>query len=270
MRRSTCFLDSILWDGSADLRSLFVSRRLFVNDRVAEFYGFSTGGVSNARRGSFLKIESSLKRQAGILSHPYVLARFAYPDTSSPIHRGVFLVRSVLGRPIRPPPDAFAPLAPDLHPNLTTRERVALQTSPDACQSCHRSINALGFTLEHFDAVGRFRSTENGKPIDVKGSYEGPSGDTVELSGLDDLARFVASSDETHRAFVIQLFHHLVRQPVYAYGPDTPDVLRDRFAADSFNVRKLIVRIATTTALAAPDGTRASPPPARERRVRRF
>ena len=53
------------------------------------------------------------------------MASFAYTATSSPIHRGVFIARSVLGRVLRPPPEAVAPLAPDLHPDLTTRQRVA-------------------------------------------------------------------------------------------------------------------------------------------------
>ena len=56
---------------------------------------------------------------------------------------------------------------PDLHADLTTRERVTLQTTPEACQMCHAMINPLGFTLEHFDAVGRFRKEEHGKPIDA-------------------------------------------------------------------------------------------------------
>ena len=71
---------------------------------------------------------------------------------------------------MRPPPEAFTPLAEDLHPKLTTRERVALQTKPMACVSCHSIINPLGFTLENFDAVGRYRLKENDKQVDASGS----------------------------------------------------------------------------------------------------
>ena len=67
-----------------------------------------------------------------MLTHPYLMASFAYTATSSPIHRGVFLARSVLGRSLRPPPEAVHAAAADLHPDLTTRERVALQTKPAA------------------------------------------------------------------------------------------------------------------------------------------
>ena len=70
-----------------------------------------------------------------MLTHPYLMAGFAYTATSSPIHRGVFVARSVLGRSLRPPPVAVAPLPPDLQPELTTRERVALQTKASGLPS---------------------------------------------------------------------------------------------------------------------------------------
>ena len=78
---------------------------------------------------------SQLKRSVsghkfGIVTHPYLMSAFAHHDSTSPIHRGVFLIRFVLGRTLRPPAEALAPLSPDLHPDLTTRERVELQTSP--------------------------------------------------------------------------------------------------------------------------------------------
>ncbi len=72
------------------------------------------------------KVAAKAGERAGVLTHPYLMATFAYTATSSPIHRGVFLSRSVLGRTLQPPPEAFTPLPPDLHPRLTTRERVEL------------------------------------------------------------------------------------------------------------------------------------------------
>src|SRR5581483_4825055 len=109
---------------------------------------------------------------------------------------------------------AFTPLPPDLHPGLTTRERVVLQTKPQTCQMCHGVLNPLGFTLEPFDAVGRYREEDDGKPVDSTGTYLTRSGETVKFAGPRDLAKFLAASPEVHTAFAEQLFRHLVQQPV--------------------------------------------------------
>jgi hypothetical protein len=178
------------------------------------------------------------------------MASFAYTASSSPIHRGVFLSRSVLGRVLRPPPEAVAPLAADLHPGLTTRQRVELQTKGEACQSCHAMINPLGFTLEHYDAIGRYRVGENGRPINATGSYETRAGEHVAVDGARELAAFLVASEETHTAFVQQLFHYLVKQPIRAFGRQELPELRRSFAAGAYNIRKLMVEIMASSALA--------------------
>ena len=176
------------------------------------------------------------------------MARFSHRSETSPIHRGVFLARGILGQSLRPPPQAFTPLAPELHPDLTTRERITLQTQDDTCMSCHHIINPLGFTLERFDAVGRYRDSENGKPVDATTEYQASDGTTTRLNGARDLAEYLAHSDECHAAFVEQLFHHLVQQPVQAYGPTTLDDLCRSFAEHNFNIRHLAVEIMVASA----------------------
>ena len=111
-------------------------------------------------------------------------------------------------------------------------------------------INPLGFAFENFDAVGRYRDTERGKPIDASGWYELVSGEKTIFEGARDLAEFLATSEQAQGAFVLQLFHHLVKQPIFAYGVEMPKDFRESFAEQDFDVRKLIAQIATTAALA--------------------
>jgi hypothetical protein len=238
------FLDDIIGSDAADFRQLLCADYVYLNGRLAQFYGAELSADA-----PFQKVALDPRERAGILTHPYLMSSFAYTASSSPIHRGVFIARSVLGRVLRPPPEAVAPLAPDLHPDLTTRQRVTLQTKPESCVSCHGLINPLGFTLEHFDAVGRYRSEEKGRPVDASGSYENRKGETVKFGGVRELATFLANSDETHTAFVQQLFHYMVKQPVRAYGPQTLPNLKRFFAANNFNLRKLMVEIMATSAL---------------------
>ncbi|MEY3457939.1 MAG: hypothetical protein RL215_1096, partial [Planctomycetota bacterium] len=154
-------------------------------------------------------------------------------------------------------PIAVAPTAPDLAPELNTRERVTLQTSPDLCVNCHNLINPLGFALENFDAVGRFRSLEKDRPIDASGQYLQRNGRLVKFTGAKQLAQFLAESNETHRSFVRQLFHHMVQQPALAWGPDSLNELEQLFVSNQFRMQDLQVEIAVRAAL---KGWASSPP----------
>ena len=80
--------------------------------------------------------------------------------------------------------------------------------------ACHSSINPLGFSLESFDAVGRWRETDNGKPVDTTGDFQGDNGEKVRTRGARDVAEFAVKSDSARRAFIRHLFHHMVKQPI--------------------------------------------------------
>ena len=237
-------INDVVNDSAADLRKLLTNDEVYLNARLAKFYG-----VELPDGESFQKIAFEPQSRRGVLSHPYLLSALAYTGTSSPIHRGVFISRSVLGRSLRPPPEAVSPLAPDLHPSLSTRERVTLQTQSQACQSCHVMINSLGFALESFDAVGKRREKEKNKPVDTHGSYINREGEQVRFHGAGELAQFLAESSETHAAFAEQLFQYLVKQPAGAYGPATLAGLERSFVTEKLNLRRLMVEIIVTSAL---------------------
>jgi len=238
------FLEETFWSEKSDYRQLLLAEHLYLNGRLAKLYDADLPADA-----PFTKVTLKTGERAGVLSHPFLLANFSYAATSSPIHRGVFLARNVLGVALRQPPDAFTPLAAELHPKLSTRERIALQTSPKNCASCHAIINPLGFTLESYDAIGRFRNEEKGKPIDATGTFATRSGDSVKFNGPRDLAKFLVSSDEAQEAFAARLFHFIVRQPSLAYGPTKVPDLRRYFAEHDFNMRRLVIEIVAQTAL---------------------
>ncbi len=232
------FLDDVVWSETSDFRQLLLSDAVYFNGRLAKFYG-----VPLPADAGFNRIPLGPEKQAGILTHPLLMAGFADHASSSPIHRGVFIARSLLGRRLRPPPEAAAPFAPDLHPSLTTRERVALQTKSQACMSCHTMINPLGFALENFDMLGRFRSEEQGKPVDASGSWTPLNREPVPFKNARALADSLSKSEETHAAFVEHLFQALTKQPLLAYGVDRPEQLRKSFARNNFSIRKLLIEM---------------------------
>ncbi|HUG66465.1 MAG TPA: DUF1592 domain-containing protein [Pirellulaceae bacterium] len=241
-------LDEVMWSEHADFRQLLLSNGLYVNSRVAKFYG-----IDPVDEAAFQRIEANPTERAGVLTHPYLMTGFAYHATSSPIHRGVFLARNLLGRTLKPPKEAITPIPADLHPDLTTRERIALQTGPPACALCHEMINPLGFSMEHYDAVGRFRKDENNRPIDAAGSYQTLSGEQAEFNGARELAQFLAGNAEVHAAFAERLFQYAVKQPVQAYGLNKREELRNLFVLHEFNINKLLVEIAKLAAFSPPE-----------------
>jgi cytochrome c553 len=236
-------LDDLLQSSAADYRTFLLSDDVYLNGRLAKIYD-----AKLPENSPFEKVDFEPSHRAGVLSHPYLLASLAYTSASSPIHRGVFLSRSVLGRVLRPPAQSVAPLPPEIHAELTTRERVALQTRPEACQGCHAMINPLGFTLENFDAIGRYRESDKNHPIDATGSYLTQSGEVKKFKGVKDLAAFLAASEESQDAFVKQLFNHTVKQPIRAYGPDRLHELQQSFAKNDYNIQKLLVEIVADSA----------------------
>lgn len=238
------FVEDVVWSDDSDFRQLLLANELYVNRRMADFYA-----IDSPEGDGFHKVSLPPDSCAGVVTHPYLMTTFAYHKSSSPIHRGVFLIRGVLGRALKPPPIAVAPTDEGMNPDWTTRERVTQQTAAEACMTCHSMINPLGFSLENYDAVGRYRSAENSKPVNAAGSYQPLNGDAVEFRGARELAEFLADCPETHAAFVNQLFHHLVKQPITAYAADETDQLAARFAEHDFNVQDLMVEIMLASAL---------------------
>lgn len=248
LRRSLeLFLDNLIASENCDFRQLFLAERLYLNGRLSKIYG---GGLSET--ADFQPVTLEPDRRAGILTHPYLMSSLSDSTTTSPIRRGVFVARSVLGRTLLPPPDAFAPLSPSLHPNLNTRQRVTLQTQSVACQSCHALINPLGFPFEHFDAIGRFRTQDNNRPVDAAGQYSPRKGETIPLASVTELAKYLSQSDEAHAALVDKLFYFAVQQPIRAFGSETSIRIKRSFVESQFHLRKLFVEIGTSAALGPP------------------
>lgn len=240
------FLEEAIRSEGSDYRQLLLADYLFANDRLARFYGI------NQEMADFVKVPQNGGQRSGVITHPYLLAAFSYPTSTSPIHRGVFLTRNIVGRALKPPPMAIEFKDNDFPADLTMREKVAELTRSDACQSCHSVINPLGFSLENYDAVGRWRTEENRKPIDASGDYTTHDGKTIRLTGARDVAEYAASSESAQKAFIEQLFHQVVKQPLLAYGADVHDRLHRAFVDSNFNVQQLMAEIATLAALHDP------------------
>lgn len=240
------FLEHTVFSDKSDYRELLLADYLYVNGRIAEVYGIDRGDVSDE---AFTRVAMPSDRRSGVITHPYLLTAFAYHNSTSPIHRGVFLTRNIIGRPLNPPPNAIAFDTAEFDPELTMREKVTAFTRDSACMACHETINPLGFSLEHYDSLGRWRTQDNDKPINASSDFMGDDGKTLRLKGARDVAQYAVASDAAHRVFVRQLFQHTAQQDPSAVSPDTLNNLTAGFEKSGFHIRELFVQIAVESAM---------------------
>ena len=238
------FAESVVWSEASDYRQLLLSDTILMNERLAKFYGQKVEAGAG-----FQPVKMDAEQRGGVLTHPFVLATFSYTKSSSPIHRGVFVTRNILGLMLKPPPMAIAFMDDKFDPSFTMREKVTELTSKPACMSCHVTINPLGFSFERFDAVGRVRATDNKKPVDPTSDYTTSDGNVIKLTGARDVAIHAAESLSGQTGFVRNLFQEMVKQPPAAYSPELLGQLTSQFRADKFHVRNLAVEVAVVAAL---------------------
>jgi hypothetical protein len=177
------FVAAIVQGGDGDFRRVFDSRTTFVNRELARLYGLpppaGTGFVEVTLPGSGLRL--------GLLGQAAFLAPNAHEQTTSPTRRGKFMREVLLCHEIpEPPADVDTSLPPDRQgtPPRTMREKLAAHNAP-ACAACHAKMDPLGLAFENFDALGAFRDTEAGKPIDASGDLDGQTfAGPVELAGV--------------------------------------------------------------------------------------
>ncbi len=142
----------------------------FINRPLAKLYGLKTPEGSG-----FERVELPDGRRGGLLGQAAILTVSANGIETSPVVRGVWLLDNILGTPPSPPPPDVEPLDPDVRGTTTIRERLNKHRSSASCADCHRKIDPLGFALENFDPIGRWRDTY-GKNTKIDASGELPNG----------------------------------------------------------------------------------------------
>ncbi len=168
-REMELFLESQIREDHSVLE-LMTSDQTFVNQRLAEHYGIPNILGNHFRR---ITLSGELDRRRGLLGKGSLLTVTSYAHRTSPVLRGKWLLENVLGTPPPPPPPDVPELTEEAEADgsiLSLRERMEAHRSDPVCASCHRVMDPLGFALENFDGIGRWRATsEAGTPIDASG-----------------------------------------------------------------------------------------------------
>jgi hypothetical protein len=168
-------------------REIVLADYTFLNDRLAKFYGVP--GVSG---DEMAKVSVAAQHRGGVLGMGSLLTKTSRSHRTSPVLRGNWLLQSVLGTPVPPPPPDVPELKEHGPKPATVREMLEQHRANKACASCHDRIDPLGFALENFDAIGRFREKdEAGLPLDTSGKVK--SGAT--FTGFEGLRDYLKTQE---------------------------------------------------------------------------
>ncbi|MCC7535361.1 MAG: DUF1592 domain-containing protein [Deltaproteobacteria bacterium] len=237
------FLDHVVWEGDRTLRTVLTGNFTFVDGPLAELYGLDAPAG-----GGLVRVALDAGERSGILTHASLLSTHAKTNQSSPIHRGKFVRERLLCQALPAPPPGLMVVAPDPAPGLTTRQRFAEHSSNEDCATCHRLMDPIGFGFERYDGIGRFRTTDQGLPVDDSGEILGGTDVDGPFRGAPELAQRLAESTQVSECFATQWTRFAIGR---ADGPADDCVLADvaeRFDTAGGDIRELIVAVATSDA----------------------
>ena len=243
-RREVELLFNSLLEEDRSVLDLLTANYTFVNERLARFYGIP--GV----RGSYFRrvtLDQSQSARWGLIGKGAILTISSQPGRTSPVIRGNWVLRNIIGVPA-PDPPANVPALPshasDAAGNTkvpSMREQMVQHRSDPHCQGCHKLMDPIGFALEPFDAIGRWRTEDNGNPIDSHSEmYDG-----TRVDGPDDVRTFLLKHQDQYLRNVTQnlMTYALGRGVEYGDMPAVRSVMHTA-AADNYRLRSLITAVA--------------------------
>jgi hypothetical protein len=241
LRRETVLFFQDILENDRSTLDLLKADYTYLNERLAKHYGIR--GVYGSH---FRKVAVTPEmRRGGLLRHGSVLSVTSYATRTSPVIRGHWILGNLLGTP-PPPPPPNVPALDDkrISSSLSVRERLAEHRANPACASCHDVMDPVGFALENFDAVGRWREFENGYPVDASGGL--PDGSKFE--GIDALEEGLLQRPELFvGTFAEKLLTFSLGRGIESYdAPAIRRIVKDA-ARDDFRFSSVIIGVVNST-----------------------
>lgn len=238
MRRETELLFASLIENNESVLTLLNADYTFLNERLADFYG-----VENIAGDEFQRVSLNGLR-SGVLMHASVLLITSNPTRTSPVKRGKWVLDNLLGEP-PPPPPPDVPELEETGENLgTLRQQMEEHRANPNCAVCHTKMDALGFGLENFDAIGKWRQEEGGDPIDPSGELPGGR----KFAGPVDLVKILAEDkqDEFARCMIQKMLTYSLGRGLGVYDRCTINTILAKLRGDDFKFRTLVKAIVTS------------------------
>ena len=234
------FVGDVLWKGDGRLESLFSARFTYVDAALAPLYGLQVPAG-----GAMARVDLDPTQRAGFLTLSGIITAHTFADESEPVHRGKFVRERLLcTTPPDPPPDLMV-TPPMPRSGLSIRERLAEHSSVPACHACHELMDPIGLGFEAYDGLGRFRTSEGGKPVDDRGLLSMTSDIDGPFEGAIELGQKLAGSAQVRKCVIDTALQ-------YAHGPDLAGdaclqkKLSTAFDGAGHDLRELVIAITGT------------------------
>ncbi|CAN5222223.1 hypothetical protein BH10PLA2_BH10PLA2_14670 [soil metagenome] len=227
LRRETELLFEEIVRENRSVLDLLKADHTWLNERLAKHYG-----IPNVYGTRFRRVDVPAdSERGGLLRQGSILTVTSYATRTSPVLRGKWILENLLGSPPPPPPPNVPTLDDNIvSANLPVRERLMQHRANTACATCHNVIDPVGFSLENFDAVGRWRATEEGQPVDAGGGLP----DGSRFTGVNGLEAALLKRPEIFVETLTEklLTYALGRGVEYYDGPAVRDIVRQAKASD--------------------------------------
>ncbi len=237
---------SVVFDDQTSVMNLFTTTKVVVNSDLAALYGLPTTGLTSTTFQT-LTLPADGTR-SGLLSKAGLLSEFANQQSGSPTLRGKFMRESLTCQAVPPPPPGVNTAAVDQPTStpMTKRQRLELHRAAPTCAACHALMDPLGLPLESFDAVGKYRTTDNGLPVDPTSTFDG-------LPVADSRALGVAASQSMSvaKCLVRRYYSYALGYPERDVDGSVLNTLQSTFNASGFKMRDLIFAVVTNDAFSS-------------------
>lgn len=240
-RETDLFVQSIVDEDQSILR-LLDADYTFLNERLARHYG-----IDQVKGDEFQRVSlDPASRRGGVLTQASVLTITSEPTRTSPVIRGKWVLEQILGTPPPPPPPDVEPLdeTKEAHESASLRERLEMHRDSPDCAGCHAKMDPIGFALENFDAIGRWRDMDGDFPIDPSGELTGG----IKIDGPADLKRVLVEKDDFARALAEKMLTYALGRGTEYYDKRAIDLILEHLQANDYRFSSLIEAIITSEA----------------------
>ncbi len=242
-RQTEAFAEYLYFDSPGDLTTLLTAPFTLMNGPLAKYFG-----VSGPTGDAFVRVELDPTRYAGVVTQPSILSWNATANRTHPILRGKFVREKLLCSSLPSPPNNIIDQRDSVtDPNATERERLEAHRQDPSCAGCHVLMDPLGFALENFDASGRWRDLEGGKPVNVSGELTGTDADGA-FVGPVQLASQLARSKAVETCLVTEWSRFAIGRGETAQDACGITKLSQRFQSSGRSLRELVLSMTETDA----------------------